>query len=71
MHAWCHVQAPAKCKVLDAAGKLVMPGGIDPHVHLDAPMMGTVSIDDFYRQVCRQLSSHKMHLPGCIQRHLC
>lgn len=26
-----------------------MPGGIDPHVHLEAPMMGAVSIDDFYR----------------------
>ena len=24
-----------------------MPGGIDPHVHLELPFMGTVSIDDF------------------------
>ena len=29
--------------VLDAKGKLVMPGGIDPHVHLDMPFMGTFS----------------------------
>ncbi|HSK87185.1 MAG TPA: dihydropyrimidinase [Anaerolineales bacterium] len=35
-------------EVLDAAGKLVMPGGIDPHVHLDLPMFGTVSSDDHY-----------------------
>jgi dihydropyrimidinase len=34
--------------VIDAAGKLVMPGGIDPHVHLDLPMFGTVSSDDHY-----------------------
>ena len=27
---------------------LVMPGGIDPHVHLDLPMFGTVSSDDHY-----------------------
>src|SRR5574341_1137259 len=35
-------------EVIDAAGKLVMPGGIDPHVHLDLPMFGTVSSDDHY-----------------------
>src|SRR5512145_624934 len=34
--------------VVDAAGKLIMPGGIDPHVHLDLPMFGTVSSDDHY-----------------------
>jgi dihydropyrimidinase len=34
--------------VIDANGKLIMPGGIDPHVHLDLPMFGTVSSDDHY-----------------------
>jgi dihydropyrimidinase len=34
--------------VIDAMGKLIMPGGIDPHVHLDLPMFGTVSSDDHY-----------------------
>src|SRR5688572_11268620 len=34
--------------VIDAAGKLIMPGGIDPHVHLDLPMFDTVSSDDHY-----------------------
>jgi dihydropyrimidinase len=34
--------------VIDLAGKLIMPGGIDPHVHLDLPMFGTVSSDDHY-----------------------
>ncbi len=42
-------QVPSAARVIDAAGKLVMPGGIDPHTHLDAHMMGTVSCDDFYR----------------------
>ncbi|MEN3148092.1 dihydropyrimidinase [Neorhizobium sp. IRAMC:178] len=32
---------------LDAAGCYVMPGGIDPHVHLEMPFMGTYSTDDF------------------------
>jgi dihydropyrimidinase len=35
-------------EVVDATGKLIMPGGIDPHVHLDLPMFGTVSSDDHY-----------------------
>ncbi|MBL7865872.1 MAG: dihydropyrimidinase [Cyclobacteriaceae bacterium] len=30
---------------IDAKGMLVMPGGIDPHVHLDMPFMGTFSSD--------------------------
>jgi len=33
--------------VLDAAGCYVMPGGIDPHTHLEMPFMGTYSSDDF------------------------
>ena len=33
---------------VDATGKLIMPGGIDPHVHLDLPMFDTVSSDDHY-----------------------
>jgi dihydropyrimidinase len=33
-------------KVIDAAGKYVLPGGIDPHTHLDMPFGGTVTIDD-------------------------
>lgn len=34
-------------KIIDASGKLVMPGGIDPHVHLDMPFMGTYSSDNY------------------------
>jgi dihydropyrimidinase len=34
--------------VIDAGGKLILPGGIDPHVHLNLPMFGTVSSDDHY-----------------------
>ncbi len=35
-------------EVIDAGGCFVMPGGIDPHTHLQLPMMGTVVADDFY-----------------------
>lgn len=35
-------------EIIDAQGLLVLPGGVDPHVHLDLPMFGTVSSDDHY-----------------------
>ncbi len=34
-------------RVIDASNRLVFPGGIDPHVHLDMPFMGTYSSDDY------------------------
>jgi len=34
--------------VIDAAGKLVIPGGIDPHTHMELPFGGTSSSDDFF-----------------------
>ncbi len=33
--------------VIDASGQFVFPGGVDPHVHMELPFMGTVSADDF------------------------
>src|SRR5215217_6738587 len=34
-------------RTIDASGKLVIPGAIDPHVHMELPFGGTVSSDDF------------------------
>jgi dihydropyrimidinase len=42
-----NLQAP-DAQVVDAAGKLIFPGGVDPHVHFDLPMFDTVSSDDHY-----------------------
>ncbi|MDP2341789.1 MAG: dihydropyrimidinase [Deltaproteobacteria bacterium] len=39
--------AAAADRIIDAKGKLVLPGGIDPHTHLDMPFGGTTSADDF------------------------
>ncbi|MBL6965518.1 MAG: dihydropyrimidinase [Anaerolineales bacterium] len=38
----------ADAEIIDAAGKLIMPGGIDPHVHLALEMFDTISSDDHY-----------------------
>ena len=35
-------------EIVDATGKMILPGGVDPHVHLDLPMFGTISSDDHY-----------------------
>lgn len=35
-------------EIIDATGMLILPGGVDAHVHLDLPMAGTVSSDDHY-----------------------
>jgi len=34
--------------VIDGSGKLVIPGGIDPHTHMELPFGGTQSSDDFF-----------------------
>ncbi len=43
-----NLAAPPGTQTIDAAGKLIMPGGVDPHTHFDLPMFGTVSSDDHY-----------------------
>jgi dihydropyrimidinase len=42
-----NLDAPG-AETIDASGKLVMPGGVDPHTHFDLPMFDTVSSDDHY-----------------------
>ena len=39
---------PSDTEIIDVSGKLILPGGVDAHVHLDLPMFGTVSSDDHY-----------------------
>ncbi|MGB5295885.1 MAG: dihydropyrimidinase [Thermoanaerobaculia bacterium] len=41
------LDAGSEDEVLDASGQLVFPGGVDPHVHMQLPVAGTVSSDDF------------------------
>lgn len=41
------LEAP-DAEVIDASGRLILPGGVDPHTHFDLPMFNTVSSDDHY-----------------------
>ncbi|XGW31144.1 hypothetical protein V3C99_009811 [Haemonchus contortus] len=43
------INAENGVQVLDAKGKMVIPGGIDPHTHMQLPFMGEVAVDDFYQ----------------------
>ncbi|MEO1247578.1 MAG: dihydropyrimidinase [Pseudomonadota bacterium] len=43
-----NLDVPSGVTVVDAGGQYVMPGGIDPHTHMQLPFMGTVASDDFY-----------------------
>ena len=43
-----NLDVPAGCEVVDAGDLLVMPGGIDPHTHMQLPFMGTVASEDFF-----------------------
>jgi dihydropyrimidinase len=42
------IDKPSGCKEIDAGGQFVMPGGIDPHTHMQLPFMGTVTSEDFF-----------------------
>ena len=42
------LDVPAGAEVVDAGGCYVVPGGIDPHTHMELPFMGTVASEDFF-----------------------
>jgi dihydropyrimidinase len=43
-----NLEVPTGTEIVDAGGCYVMPGGIDPHTHMELPFMGTVASEDFF-----------------------
>ena len=63
------LEVPAGAKVVDAGGQYVMPGGIDPHTHMELPFMGTVASEDFFSGTAagarrRHHDDHRLRHPG-------
>src|SRR5919206_729645 len=57
-------------RVIDAAGKYVLPGCVDPHTHLDMPFGGTVTIDDVESgQTSAAFGGTTCHVDFIIQPH--
>jgi dihydropyrimidinase len=55
-------------KVIDAAGKYVLPGCVDPHTHLEMPWRGETTIDDFESgQTAAAFGGTTTHVDFCIQ----
>ncbi|KAG4953076.1 hypothetical protein JHK87_038670 [Glycine soja] len=53
--------------VIDATGKYVMPGGIDPHTHLDMDVGFTATVDDFFSgQAAALAGGTTMHIDFVI-----
>ena len=55
-------------RVIDAAGRYVLPGCVDPHTHLDMPFGGTTTIDDITsRHTAAAFGGTTCHADFCIQ----
>ena len=55
-------------RVINAAGRYVLPGCVDPHTHLDMPFGGTVTIDDFTSgHTAAAFGGTTTHIDFCIQ----
>jgi dihydropyrimidinase len=55
-------------RTIDAAGKYVLPGLVDPHTHLDMPFGGTITADDFESgHISAAFGGTTTHVDFCIQ----
>ncbi len=63
------IDLPAE-RTIDARGRLLLPGLVDPHTHLDMPFGGTVTVDDVESgQTAAAFGGTTCHVDFCIQGH--
>jgi len=59
------LQVAAGTRVIDATDRLVLPGGIDTHTHMELSFMGTTAVDDFHIGT-KVITTHEIAYGVCV-----
>ncbi|XP_034489314.1 dihydropyrimidinase-like [Drosophila innubila] len=60
------ITIPGGVRTIDATGKMIMPGGIDPHTSMQRPLGDTVAVDDFYRGTKAAVAGGTTMIIDCV-----
>ncbi|KAL7727600.1 hypothetical protein ACLKA6_014947 [Drosophila palustris] len=60
------ITIPGGVRTIDATGKMIMPGGIDPHTSMQRPVGDTVAVDDFYRGTKAAVAGGTTMIIDCV-----